>query len=48
VVVVGRPRRRPVETFGTIRYGRLAEVLLYDIRRTMTLAARARSMSISK
>jgi hypothetical protein len=26
------------ETFGTIRYGRLAEVLLYDIRRTMTLA----------
>ena len=26
------------ETFGTLRYGRLAEVLLYDIRRTMTLA----------
>ncbi len=26
------------ECFGTIRYGRLAEVLLYDIRRTMTLA----------
>jgi phosphodiesterase/alkaline phosphatase D-like protein len=26
------------ETFGTIRYGRLAEVLLYDIRRTLTLA----------
>ena len=26
------------ETFGTIRYGRLAEILLYDIRRTMTLA----------
>jgi hypothetical protein len=26
------------ESFGTIRYGRLAEVLLYDIRRTMTLA----------
>jgi len=26
------------ETFGTIRYGRLAEVLLYDIRRTATLA----------
>ena len=26
------------ESFGTIRYGRLAEVLLYDVRRTMTLA----------
>jgi hypothetical protein len=26
------------ETFGTIRYGRLAEILLYDIRRTATLA----------
>ena len=26
------------ECFGTIRYGRLAEVLLYDIRRTATLA----------
>jgi len=26
------------ECFGTIRYGRLAEVLLYDVRRTMTLA----------
>ena len=26
------------ESFGTIRYGRLAEVLLYDIRRTATLA----------
>ncbi len=26
------------ESFGTIRYGRLAEVLLYDIRRTQTLA----------
>ena len=26
------------ESFGTIRYGRLAEVLLYDIRRTGTLA----------
>ncbi len=25
------------ESFGTIRYGRLAEVLLYDVRRTMTL-----------
>ena len=26
------------ESFGTIRYGRLAEILLYDMRRTMTLA----------
>ena len=26
------------ESFGTVRYGRLAEVLLYDIRRTLTLA----------
>jgi hypothetical protein len=26
------------ETFGTVRYGRLAEILLYDIRRTQTLA----------
>jgi hypothetical protein len=26
------------ESFGTIRYGRLAEILLYDIRRTLTLA----------
>src|SRR5205807_6223465 len=26
------------ETFGTIRYGRLAEILLYDLRRTATLA----------
>jgi hypothetical protein len=26
------------ESFGTLRYGRLAEVLLYDIRRTLTLA----------
>jgi len=26
------------ESFGTIRYGRLAEVVLYDVRRTMTLA----------
>jgi hypothetical protein len=26
------------EAFGTIRYGRLAEILLYDIRRTATLA----------
>ena len=26
------------ESFGTLRYGRLAEVLLYSVRRTMTLA----------
>jgi hypothetical protein len=26
------------ESFGTLRYGRLAEVLLYDIRRTLTMA----------
>jgi hypothetical protein len=26
------------ESFGTIRYGRLAEILLYDVRRTLTLA----------
>jgi hypothetical protein len=26
------------ECFGTVRYGRLAEILLYDIRRTLTLA----------
>jgi hypothetical protein len=26
------------ESFGTVRYGRLAEVLLYDVRRTATLA----------
>ena len=26
------------ESFGTIRYGNLAEVLLYDVRRTMSLA----------
>ena len=26
------------ESFGTIRFGNLAEVLLYDVRRTMTLA----------
>ncbi len=29
------------ESFGTIRYGNLAEVLLYDVRRTMTLGPRA-------
>jgi hypothetical protein len=26
------------ESFGTIRYGRLAEILMYDVRRTLTLA----------
>jgi hypothetical protein len=26
------------ETFGTLRFGRLAEILLYDVRRTQTLA----------
>jgi hypothetical protein len=26
------------ESFGTLRYGRLAEILLYDVRRTVTLA----------
>jgi hypothetical protein len=37
----GQPRSRPLglsESFGTLRYGRLAEVLLYDVRRTVTLA----------
>jgi hypothetical protein len=29
------------ESFGTIRYGNLAEVLLYDVRRTMTLGPTA-------
>jgi hypothetical protein len=39
--VVDRPAWRPSglsESFGTLRYGRLAEVLLYTVRRTMTLA----------
>lgn len=27
-----------LESFGTLRYGRLAEVLLYDVRRALTLA----------
>ncbi|MEO8681107.1 MAG: hypothetical protein ABI665_18805 [Vicinamibacterales bacterium] len=26
------------ESFGTLRFGRLAEILLYDVRRTMTMA----------
>jgi len=26
------------ESFGTLRYGRLAELLLYDVRRTQTMA----------
>jgi hypothetical protein len=37
----GQPKRRASglsESFGTLRYGRLAEVLLYDVRRTVTLA----------
>jgi hypothetical protein len=36
-----QPASRPSglsESFGTLRYGRLAEILLYDIRRTVTLA----------
>ena len=34
------PDRPPgvAEAFGTLRYGKLAEILLYDIRRTQTLA----------
>lgn len=34
------PDRAPgvSESFGTLRFGRLAEILLYDVRRTMTLA----------
>ncbi len=45
---VARPRNLPwstadngaevSESFGTLRFGRLAELLLYDVRRTMTLA----------
>lgn len=41
---IARPRGLPYssglvsESFGTIRYGRLAEILLYDVRRTMTMA----------
>ena len=38
LVVRRRSGRGVSESFGTLRYGRLAEVLLYDIRRTMTLA----------
>ena len=37
----GQPASRPSglsESFGTLRFGRLAEVLLYDVRRTVTLA----------
>jgi hypothetical protein len=33
-----RDRGELSESFGTLRYGRLVEVLLYDVRRTMTLA----------
>jgi hypothetical protein len=34
------PDRAPgvAEAFGTLRYGKLAEILLYDVRRTQTLA----------
>ncbi|HEY7844004.1 MAG TPA: hypothetical protein VID30_10025, partial [Bradyrhizobium sp.] len=34
------PDRAPgvAEAFGTLRYGKLAEILLYDVRRTVTLA----------
>lgn len=38
---VDQPSVRPSglsESFGTLRFGRLAEVLLYDVRRTVTLA----------
>jgi hypothetical protein len=46
---LGRPRGLPgssaadrepglSESFGTLRFGRLAEILLYDVRRTQTLA----------
>ena len=38
VIVAGDRVEGLSETFGTLRYGRLAEVLLYDIRRTATLA----------
>src|SRR5215213_181300 len=41
---VDRPAWRPSglsESFGTLRYGRVAEVLLYTVRRTMTLAGPA-------
>ncbi len=31
-------RRDVSESFGTLRFGRLAEILLYDVRRTMNLA----------
>jgi hypothetical protein len=36
----GAGERGPVlsESFGTLRYGRLLEIVLYDVRRTMTLA----------
>jgi hypothetical protein len=36
-----RDRGDVSESYGTIRYGRLAEVLLYDVRRTMSLGASA-------
>lgn len=38
----GRPRARRVsECFGALRYGRLLELLMYDSRRTLTLAGQS-------
>jgi hypothetical protein len=36
------------ESFGTLRFGRLLEVLLYDVRRTMTLAGTERGVPRSR
>ena len=36
------------ESFGTLRYGNLAEVLLYDVRRTMSLGGPNGSSSIRR
>ena len=35
---VGQDDNRVSESWGTLRFGRLAEILLYDVRRTCTLA----------
>src|SRR5678815_3157211 len=35
---MGDPTNGVSESWGTLRYGKLVEVLLYDVRRTMTLA----------
>ena len=35
---MGDPQKGLSESWGTLRYGKLVEVLLYDVRRTMTLA----------